>query len=151
MLQADLQDPDGKAMKIALLRGTASVTLRSREEEIIIDKVLSGEPQTKEAGGIKAVLRKCDRQGEQYSVELELSTDKKPLEWLWPESEQIRLEDAEGGGLTYVPKGMRNGTVYTLNYTGRPGGGAAEKLRFTVVTGTYSRKVYFEMKDIPIK
>lgn len=147
-LQTELALPAPGAKAIARLRGTASVTLALKTEEVAFEKVLSGEAQTRELGGIRATLRKCERTAEGYAVELELAGLKEGTRG--PTFEEIVLEDSAGKPLARGG-GSSGGTSTKLQFRDRAGAGPAERLRFPLATRMYSRQLYFEIKDVPLE
>ncbi len=143
--------PADEARKIVLLRGTVALTLARKVEEIVFENVGKAGVQVREAGGIKASLAKVEREKEEIRLELELSAKEKVL---WPDTDSLVLEDAEGRPYQRWGSSMNStGTsaTYRLTYRDREGLGVPERLRLSVVTETYPRRVPFELKDVVLK
>jgi hypothetical protein len=149
--QLALAVPAGDAKKIALLRGSATLTLAKKVEEIVFENVSKNGTQDRESGGVKASLKSVTREGEEIRLELELSAKDRVF---WPSTDNLSLEDGEGSPYQKWGSSMNSsGTSasYRLNYRDRNAQGPPEKFRISVVTETYPRQVRFEIKDLVLR
>lgn len=144
--------PDPKAKKIALLRGVATVTVARKTQDAVFDKVLAGAPKAQEVAGVFLVLKKASREGGECAVELGLSAPGRLLHW--PDFDEIALEDGEGRRLPFSRGRSATGAAragYVLAFREEEGLGPPARLRVSLVTETFVRRVYFELKDILLK
>jgi hypothetical protein len=143
--------PAPGARRITLLRGTSILTLARASAEILFEGLGKKPSQDREAGGVKAQLRKLERSGEDIRLEVELTG---PEGTRWPDTDALLLEDADGRSYQRWGSSINtSGTsaVYRMTYRDRDALGPYERLRITVVTETYPRKVYFELKDLVLR
>lgn len=144
-----VQDP--RARRIELLRGTISLTLARKTGEIVFGDLAKGAPQERESSGVKAALKKIERTNDEIRAEVELSAKERVP---WPDTENLTLEDAEGRPFQRWGSSMSassTGASYRLTFRDRDGLGEARKVRISVVTETYPRRVYFELKGIVLR
>jgi hypothetical protein len=146
-----LGTPAPGARRIALLRGTSTLTLARSSTEILLEDLGKKPSQEREVGGVKAQLRKVERTGEDIRVEMELTGAEGTR---WPDADALILEDAEGRPLHRAASSFNTSgisAVYRMTYRATDTVGPFERLRITVVTETYPRKVYFELKDLVLR
>jgi hypothetical protein len=151
VVDATLEAPDPKARTLARVRGRFTVSLARREETILFDRVLAGGRQEKRSGPVSAVLGACVREGEEYRVDLEMSSREKIL---WPEADGLSLEDAQGRplsrwGSSSSASGLR--ASYRVSFRSRGAAVEPERLRVRVVTAVFPRAVPFELKEVPLR
>jgi hypothetical protein len=151
LAQVVLEVPAPGARKIAVLRGTFTLAVAKKTEEIVFENVSKTPAQERESGGVKAVLKKAERTGDEVRVEVELSAKEKVP---WPDTENLTLEDAEGRPFQRWGSSMNgsaSGASYRLTFRDREGLGAIDKLRVSVVTESYPRRVFFELRDVVLR
>jgi hypothetical protein len=148
-LMLGVQDP--AARRIALLRGTITFTLARKTEEIAFGDLAKGASQERESGGVKVVLKKIERMNDEIRAEVELSAKGRMP---WPDTENLTLEDGEGRPFQRWGSSMNvssTGASYRLTFRDRDGLGEARKLRISVVTESYPRRVFFELRGIVLR
>jgi hypothetical protein len=147
-VQASLETPPADARRIALLRGQLTVTLTKKTEDLLVEKLSSGESSQKKVGPVEARVLKCERAGAAYEVVVELTTAEKG--WQGPEMDEFALENSAGARFRREHRGSRSGWKYTLNFRAEDGLGAPERLRVPLVVETVTRQAYFELRDISL-
>jgi len=150
-LQLVLGLPPPEARRISLLRGTVSITLARKTEEIEFGNLGKAPEQVRESGGVKAVLKSIERSGDEIRVEIELSAKERLP---WPDADNILLDDGEGRPFQRAGSSMSSsasGATYRLTFRDRDGVGEARRLQVSVVSETYPRKVFFELRDFVMR
>lgn len=143
--------PAPGARKIAVIRGTSTLTLARKSVEIVFEDLAKKPSQDRESGPIKAQLRKLERTGEEVRLEVELTG---PEGTRWPDTDGLLLEDADGRLFHRWGSSMNStgtSSVFRMTYRDREGLGSFERLRVSVVTETCPRKVCFELKDLVLR
>lgn len=146
-----LDAPAEGAKKIPRLRGVLDVSLARRSEAISWENVLEAKDAVKEAGKLKLTLKRVTPRGQEFDVEVDVASDANIADW--PETMSFRLADS--AGTLYQHWGSsssRGGTKGSYRITFRNPGQAGDPASLTVplTTETYSRKLYFELKDVPL-
>lgn len=146
-MQASVAMPGKAAMKIARLRVIARVTLCRSPRELVWDDVLKAEGQRREAGPIQITLRSVTFEDRKYRAFLDYVPKNAPGA---PDTNDIVLEDAEGHGFS---GGSGSSGEGSLSLEFQPWGRAKTpaRLRLTALPGLHERRVYVELRDIPIR
>lgn len=149
--RAQLDAPAGGAKKLPRVRGVLEVAVARKSELISWETVLEAKDAVKEAGKVKLTLKRVVPRGAEVDVEIDVACDTNIVDW--PETTAFRLADS--GGMLYQHWGSsssRGGKSGSYRITFRNPGQAGDPAVLTVplTTETYSRKVFFEFKDVPL-
>jgi hypothetical protein len=146
-LQASIAMPGKAATKIVRLRAIARVALCRSPWELVWDDVLKAEGQMREAGPIQITLRRMTFEDRRYRAFLDYVPKNAPGA---PDMNDIVLEDAEGHRFSSGSGGSGEGNLFMeFQPWGRPMTPA--RLRLTALPGLHERRVYVELRDIPIR
>lgn len=146
-LRPTVSAPASAAKSIASLRGIATLQISNAREELVFDDVLSSAGQTRQAGGLKITLRSFDFQDRKYTALLDYDPKDFPGA---PELDSLFLLDAKGR--PFLTRGGASGNGGVLaQFDGSQPGREPARLRMEVLTGLHPRKVYFELRDIPLR
>jgi hypothetical protein len=138
--------PGKKAKKIAVLRGIATVRICRSPQELVFTDLLTAPDQVREAGGIKITLRKVAFQDGEYEALLDYEPKDAPAA---PALDDLLLEDAKGFRFPHGSGSSGNGSVFGIFRPTVPGKEPV-RLRVDVPVGVHERKIYFELRDIPL-
>ncbi len=146
-LQASVAMPGKTASKIARLRMIARVTLCRSPRELVWDDVLKAEGQMREAGPIRITLRRMTFEDRKYMVLLDCAPKDAPG---LPDLNDLVLEDSEGRRFSSGSGGSGEGSLFRefqpWGQTQTPA-----RLRLTALPGLQERRIYVELRDIPIR
>ncbi len=146
-LQASVAMPGKTATKIARLRAIARITLCRSPWELVWDDVLKAEGQMREAGPIQITLRRMTFEDRKYTAFLDYVPKNAPGA---PDTNDIVLENAEGHRFSSGSSASGEGSLFLeFQPWGRPTPPA--RLRLTALPGLHERRVYVELRDIPIR
>ncbi|HEV3027830.1 MAG TPA: hypothetical protein VG457_09675, partial [Planctomycetota bacterium] len=139
--------PPGKAVrKIASVRGTVRFPLCRDLHELVFSDVANAPDQTREVGGMQITLKPLQVEDRTCSVHLEVSPKEAPGA---PGVSDLVLEDS--GGRKFLSSGGSSGNGFILKmFRMNENMKAPERLQVTVMPDLHVRKLYFELKDIPL-
>ena len=139
--------PARTVKRIARLRGIATLTIARKPVEMVFTDVLKEVDQVREAGKIRVTLKPVGFIDRQYTVKLEIS----PKGALGrPTLDDLELEDSEGRGFSDGSGSEGEDGIFRFF---SPFGKAQTpaRVRVTVLPDCHVRKIYFELKDVPIR
>ncbi|HVR84934.1 MAG TPA: hypothetical protein VMU54_11530 [Planctomycetota bacterium] len=145
-MKPSLSLPGKAARKIASVRGIVSVPICRDLQELVFSDVVNTPDQTREVGGIKVTFKQLQLEGQTCSVNLEYTPKEAPGA---PTLMDLLLEDSGGRRFFGSGGGSTTGLMY-LKFRTPENMKPPERLRVTLMPDLYVRKVYFEIKDIPL-
>ena len=146
-----LAAPAGTATKLARLRLMVELTCEKQRDAFTFEKPLEAKNAEKTVGSVKALLKGVVKEGDEYKLDLELTSASnfEPPDW-----DTIKLTDSNGGEYQRWSSSSSTGgrrATYKLGYRNPGGLGDPANFTFSMVTATSKRVVYFEFKDVPLK
>jgi hypothetical protein len=145
-LKPSLARPGKAARKVASIRGIAILQVGRVSQEMQFDDVLSAVDQQREAGSLKITFKSLTFADRKYSAFLQYSPTETPAT---PNPNDLVLEDAAGGRFMGSGGSVGGGSIL-MHFEPRGPAKTPARLRLTVFPDIHPRKVYFELRDIPI-
>jgi hypothetical protein len=146
-IRPTVSTPTGAAKSLRSLRGIASVHICKTPGDAVFDNVRSAAGQTRQVGAIKITLRSFEFEDRKYSAILDYEPKDSPDA---PELDDLELQDAKGARIHYRGGSSGNGSIVCW-FDGSHPEREPTKLRVQVLNGLHVRKVYYELRDVPIR
>jgi hypothetical protein len=143
--------PEGAATKLSKLRLVVDLTCEKQRDTFTFEKPLEAKNAEKTVGNVKAVLKELVKEGDEFKLDLELTST---VNFEAPDWDTIKLTDSNGGEYQRWSSSSSSGgrrATYKLGYRNPGGLGDPASFSFSMVTATSKRTVYFEFRDVPIK
>jgi hypothetical protein len=134
------------ARRLARLRGVATLSVWRTPQVLGFADVLNVRDQVRQAGPFTVTFGQVLRQDRQWSATLRYTPKDRPG---GPTAEEVELEDAEGNAFRHG--GGSWGGGHLTRFFSPEANRMPARLRLTVYPDVHLRRVYFELKDIPLR